>query len=507
MSEHNEFNDIISFMIDLDKIQQLHIEAWSWTYLTPFAASALLEGKGRLFQTSTVLDLKFIQFPSFDILCTFASQFPALRQLSLDNVTWDEDGTPPSPPQFLSQLQTIIIRSCLSKVILSWLANGPVAPVRTLTLPELLADEVSSVLQFLSTIASSLEHLELGFLAHNPDDAPLISAAIGELDLGLHPHLRTLRVHQLTLYQFPSTPPTPTSAIPLPEVSPSVWLVPFLQPISSSIFSELAFNIWLGEEKQLDSIDWNGLVKVLEGFTDCTLHFSVRGVDEDMADAVRGCGTSSNTESSLWGISHLFLLINVLTMLGASGMVITKRHTEYAVAGLLSVVIIQGFGYGLIFDLNFFLRNLSVIGGLFMVFSDSMVTRKKLFAGLPSISETDRKKYFLLAGRVLLIFLFLGFILQGKWSIARVFVSIFGLAACVMVAVGFKAKWSAAFLVLTLSIFNVFANNWWSVGSSHPQRDFLKYDFFQTLSIVGGLILLVNMGPGGLSVDEKKKTY
>ncbi|KAJ7275004.1 SURF4 family-domain-containing protein [Mycena rebaudengoi] len=180
-----------------------------------------------------------------------------------------------------------------------------------------------------------------------------------------------------------------------------------------------------------------------------------------------------------WGVSHLFLLINVFTMLGGSSM--------YAVIGLLSVVIIQGFGYGLIFDLNFFLRNLSVIGGLFM----------KLFAGLPSISETDRRKYFLLAGRVLLIFLFLGFILQGKWSIARVFVSIFGLGACVMVAVGFKAK----------CIFNVFANNWWTVGSGHPQRDFLKYDFFQTLSIVGGLILLVNMGPGGLSVDEKKKTY
>jgi len=205
--------------------------------------------------------------------------------------------------------------------------------------------------------------------------------------------------------------------------------------------------------------------------------------------------------------AYLFLFINVVVMTVGSGAVITKKHTEYAVAGLLSVVIIQGFGYGLIFDLNFFLRNLSVIGGLFMVFSDSMLTRKSNFAGLPSLSDTDRKKYFLLAGRVLLIFLFLGFILQGEWSIARVFVSIFGLGACVMVAVGFKAKWSAVFLVLVLSVFNVFANNWWSVHSAHPQRDFLKYDFFQTLSIVGGLILLVNMGPGGLSVDEKKKTY
>jgi hypothetical protein len=52
----------------------------------------------------------------------------------------------------------------------------------------------------------------------------------------------------------------------------------------------------------------------------------------------------------------------------------------------------QGFGYGLIFDLNFFLRNLSVIGGLFMVFSDSMISRKNRFAGIPSISENDRKK-------------------------------------------------------------------------------------------------------------------
>ena len=70
---------------------------------------------------------------------------------------------------------------------------------------------------------------------------------------------------------------------------------------------------------------------------------------------------------------------------------------------------------------------------------------------------------FQLAGRVLLIFLFIGFIFQGKWSIARVFVSIIGLGACVMVAVGFKAKWSASFLVALLSVFNIFVNNWSSL--------------------------------------------
>lgn len=59
--------------------------------------------------------------------------------------------------------------------------------------------------------------------------------------------------------------------------------------------------------------------------------------------------------------------------------------------------------------------------------------------------------------------------------------SLIGLVACVMVAIGFKAKWSAAFLVTVLSVFNVIANNFWAVHSAHPKRDFLKYDFFQTL--------------------------
>ena len=80
----------------------------------------------------------------------------------------------------------------------------------------------------------------------------------------------------------------------------------------------------------------------------------------------------------------------------------------------------------------------------------------------------------MLAGRVLLIFLFIGFMFRGEWSFIRAFVSLFGLAACTMVAVGFKAKWSAAFLVVVLSAFNVFINNWWSINSAHPQRDFLK---------------------------------
>ncbi|KAF2761673.1 SURF4-domain-containing protein [Pseudovirgaria hyperparasitica] len=210
----------------------------------------------------------------------------------------------------------------------------------------------------------------------------------------------------------------------------------------------------------------------------------------------------------IWsGVTHLFLIINVIAMTSCSILIIGRKYSEYAVGGLIGVVILQGIGYGLVFDLNFFLRNLSVMGGLLMVLSDSWVRKRFAPAGLPTLDEKDRKMYFQLAGRVLLIFLFIGFVFRGDWSIWRITVSLLGFVACVMVVVGFKAKWSAIMLVLILSIFNLIVNNFWTLHPHHPHKDFAKYDFFQILSIVGGLLLLVNMGPGQFSVDEKKKVY
>ncbi len=164
----------------------------------------------------------------------------------------------------------------------------------------------------------------------------------------------------------------------------------------------------------------------------------------------------------------MFLIVNVIAMVSCSFLVITRKHSDYAVAGLIGVVITQALGYGLIFDLNFFLRNLSVMGGLLMVLSDSWIRKSKAFAGLPEIEEKDRKMYFQLAGRVLLIFLFIGFIFSGKWSVWRVLVAALGFVACVMVVVGFKAKFSATMLVVILSVFNLLVNNFWTVRRNPP---------------------------------------
>jgi uncharacterized membrane protein YphA (DoxX/SURF4 family) len=175
--------------------------------------------------------------------------------------------------------------------------------------------------------------------------------------------------------------------------------------------------------------------------------------------------TRTNAHTVPRGITHLFLIANVIAMTVSSIAIIIRKHSEYAVMGLVGVVVTQALGYGLIFDLNFFLRNLSVVGGLLMVLSDSWVRKKFAPAGLPQLDEKDRKMYVQLAGRVLLIFLFVGFIFAGEWSIWRVIVSLFGFLACIMVVVGFKAKFSAVLLVLILSIFNLLVNNFWTVCS------------------------------------------
>ncbi|KAH3674540.1 hypothetical protein WICMUC_003217 [Wickerhamomyces mucosus] len=212
----------------------------------------------------------------------------------------------------------------------------------------------------------------------------------------------------------------------------------------------------------------------------------------------------------LWNYRHIpyflvvfLLLLIVSIMLISSTLVVLKKFQLYAGISLILVIIIQGFMYGLFNGTPFIFRNLSLIGGLLIAFSDTLAQEKKSFAGLPDISSNNQyKNYALLAGRILLVVLFFSFAITKSWL--TTFVVSIGIFA---ISFGYKTKFASAILITILIFYNFTSNAYWSPSLNNGRRDFLKYEFYQTLSIVGGLLLVANTGAGELSLDEKKKIY
>jgi uncharacterized membrane protein YphA (DoxX/SURF4 family) len=96
-------------------------------------------------------------------------------------------------------------------------------------------------------------------------------------------------------------------------------------------------------------------------------------------------------------------------------------------------------------------------------------------------------------------------LLHSNMSYFKWFLTTINFALILSVAAGISAKLSAFILVLILSIENVSMNNFWSVPEW--MSDYVRYDFFLTLSVIGGLLFIVSHGAGDISVDKAKKAF
>ncbi|XP_016952471.1 surfeit locus protein 4 homolog [Drosophila biarmipes] len=211
-----------------------------------------------------------------------------------------------------------------------------------------------------------------------------------------------------------------------------------------------------------------------------------------------------------WGcgkfLATVFVLVNLLGQLGGCGMVMTRFKVDIAVGLLFFIVVLQTVAYSILWDFQFLLRNFALIGALLLVLAEARIEGRSLFAGVPSMGENKPKNFMQLAGRILLAFMFITLI-RFELSVWQVIQDIIGSILMVLVVLGYKTKLSALILVALLTVLNLYHNAWWTIPSYKPLRDFLKYDFFQTLSVIGGLLMIVSLGPGGVSMDEHKKKW
>lgn len=182
-----------------------------------------------------------------------------------------------------------------------------------------------------------------------------------------------------------------------------------------------------------------------------------------------------------WGcgmfLATCFVLINLVGQIGGCVMVLARFKVTIACGILFGIVILQTIAYSIFWDLQFLMRNLALIGALLLVVAES-------------------KNYMQLAHRILLAFMFFTLI-RFEFSFLQIVQDLLGSVLIVLVTVGYKTKLSALCLVLLLlTILNLDHNAWWTIPAYKPTRDFLKYDFFQTLSVIGGLLMIVSLVPG-----------
>ena len=129
-----------------------------------------------------------------------------------------------------------------------------------------------------------------------------------------------------------------------------------------------------------------------------------------------------------------------------------------------------------------------------------------MFAGLPSMGGSNKQSYMQLAGRLLVIIMFIT-LFNFELSFFQIILLVISSGLMVCVAVGYKTKLAAVVLVVFLLLYNFTLNAFWMVPTNRIMHDFMKYDFFQTFSVIGGLLYVVALGPGGVSLDEHKKEW
>ncbi|BFF90050.1 surfeit locus protein 4 homolog [Drosophila madeirensis] len=211
-----------------------------------------------------------------------------------------------------------------------------------------------------------------------------------------------------------------------------------------------------------------------------------------------------------WGVAFLSCQVNLLGQLVGCGLVLFRVWTNVAVTLLVGLVLFQLHVYSVPLQLEQLLRNFSLLGGLLLLLVEANEAASccRIYgarAGLPLLEERRRSQHLMqLTGRILLALMYLT-VLQQYFGLAAVVLNSFGLLLMTLILLGYRTRPAALLLAIILSIWNMSVNAWWFAEGL--ERDFLKYNCFHTLSVVGGLLMVVVLGPGEVSLEQYKKHW
>ncbi|XP_017044307.1 surfeit locus protein 4 homolog [Drosophila ficusphila] len=202
------------------------------------------------------------------------------------------------------------------------------------------------------------------------------------------------------------------------------------------------------------------------------------------------------------------VLLSLVGQLAGCALVLLHLYTNFAVTLLASLVLLQAHIYEVPLELHLLLRTISLLGGLLLLHvEDKEATACRIYrtsAGLPFLESRRSQHLMQLTGRVLLALMYLT-LFQQYFTMAAMALNCFGLVLMAFIVMGYRTRLAALCLSLILTVWNVATNAWWS--ADEDTMDLLKYNYFHTLSVVGGLLLVVVLGPGNVSVEQYKKRW
>jgi len=213
-------------------------------------------------------------------------------------------------------------------------------------------------------------------------------------------------------------------------------------------------------------------------------------------------------------VGNTFVAFNLVcqaipcTILLLNGIVTMPRGLiQFCIALLVVVVMAQSVAYHVLWNLEFFLRNLAVIGALCLVGAEACDPEPTKGGILDRIDEDededDVSDILRLSGRVMLSLMFLTLV---KFDTSqRIVLEVMAGFLLALVVVGYKTKLSSVTLFMFLFVENMYLNDFFMHASTENLYDFKKFNFFQALTVIGGLMMLVVLGPGSVSFDGEEK--